>query len=153
MARNTPTMTLNTRPPRARIALLLGSLALIALVACAKKTSTPPVTPTPGPLAPSVASVALSLSGAGTVPASIASITITQANATGALTFSSTSCYGATPSPTSILVIPSSTTSLYSGGTATLTFGPITSQATGSCSFVVTPASGTALTVPVTVSP
>ncbi len=136
-----------------RVASLIGSLALIALVACAKKSSAPPVTPTPGPLTPSVATIALSLSGAGTVPKSIATVTVTQANATGALTYSTTSCYGATPSPTSILVMPNSTTSLFSNGTATLTFGPITSQATGSCSFIVTPASGTALTIPVTVSP
>ncbi|MHB8462190.1 MAG: hypothetical protein ACYDA1_06060 [Vulcanimicrobiaceae bacterium] len=146
-------MTVHARSRFARFASFAGSLALVALVACAKKSSTPPVTPTPGPLTPSVATIALSLSGAGTVPTSIASITITQANATGSLTYSTTSCYGATPSPTSILVMPSSTTSLFSNGTATLTFGAITSQATGSCSFIVTPASGTALTIPVTVSP
>lgn len=143
---------------RSRVSAILGSLALVTLVACSKKsgvvpTPTPTPVPSPSAVTATVSSVALSLTGAAGVPASISGITATQTNATGPLAFATTTCYGTTPSPTSILVIPGSTSTSLINGTATITFGPIQSQAVGSCSFTVTPASGAALTIPVTVSP
>ncbi len=142
-----------------------AALAVAALAACnSTSSSTPSPTPTPS-TSPSPGAVSvttspspftLSVTGAAGVP-HIGTFTVSQSGATGNLVLSTTStpaCYNSVAPSGSDLVQLESVAQNYSSTTATaqLTF-TLNSLNAGTCSVTITPASGTAVTVPVTVNP
>jgi len=137
-------------------------IAATAIIACGLLTacnsgggSSTPSGPTPTPIPGAVLAtpnpVTLSVSGIA-FPNSITQISYTQANAIGAAVITTT-CISNPPVGTDILSPLSVDNQTLGDGMLTGNFGTITALNQGTCQFRITPVSGTAATIPVTVNP
>jgi hypothetical protein len=123
--------------------------AAIELAACGGGGgggSTAPATPTPGLVVASPNPMILTVSAGANHSATL---NLTQANASGVATVNTT-CYGGT---TAYTTAPTVLNFGVNGGIYTGTYSAFSGLTVGSCTITVTPATGAALVIPVTVGP